>query len=215
MASPKTRRNTTIAASIFYFLSIPFLILVIIGNTYENNILNDIYFFKLDVSNIIPISVANAQLLNSVARSLGLHDFYQVGMWNFCEGYNDQYDSLATSVVDDLLLTIQSQGHHVLFRSRKFVLVQSSRGSCQRTPGRSSDRSTFPSRYRLDTPPNWVSNNVRLLPSRYLRQLRPHIHDVPRHPHPLVELGHVYPGRHRWRSGLRSSHHRNGHQHRS
>ncbi|KAH6899886.1 SUR7/PalI family-domain-containing protein [Thelonectria olida] len=88
--APKTRRNTAIAASIFYFLTIPFLILVIIGNTYKNDILDDIYFFKLDVSQVIPISVENSNLLNSVARSLGLHDFYQVGIWNFCEGYNDE-----------------------------------------------------------------------------------------------------------------------------
>lgn len=88
--APKTRRNTAIAASIFYFVSIPFLILVIIGNTYKNDILDDIFFFKLDVSQVIPISVENSNLLNSVARSLGLHDFYQVGIWNFCEGYNDE-----------------------------------------------------------------------------------------------------------------------------
>ncbi|KAH7255615.1 SUR7/PalI family-domain-containing protein [Fusarium redolens] len=84
------RRNTAIAASTLYFLSIPFLILVIIGNTHINSTLNDIYFFKLDVSQVIPISVDNSRLLNSVARSLGLHDFYQVGLWNFCEGYNDE-----------------------------------------------------------------------------------------------------------------------------
>jgi hypothetical protein len=84
------RRNTAIAASIFYFLTIPFLILVIIGNTHINPVLNDIYFFQLDVSQVIPISVDNSRLLNSVARSLGLHDFYQVGLWNFCEGYNDE-----------------------------------------------------------------------------------------------------------------------------
>jgi hypothetical protein len=87
------RRNTAIAASIFYFLTIPFLILVIIGNTHINPVLNDIYFFQLDVSQVIPISVDNSRLLNSVARSLGLHDFYQVGLWNFCEGYNDEYVS--------------------------------------------------------------------------------------------------------------------------
>ncbi|KAK0384955.1 hypothetical protein NLU13_7433 [Sarocladium strictum] len=83
--APPARRNTSIAASIFYFLSIPFLILVLIGNTHINGVLNDLYFFKLDVSHIIPISVANSQLLNSVARSLGLHDFYSVGLWSYCE----------------------------------------------------------------------------------------------------------------------------------
>ena len=30
------------------------------------------------------------QLVNSLARSLGLHDFYRVGLWNFCEGYLDE-----------------------------------------------------------------------------------------------------------------------------
>jgi len=88
--APVHRRNTTIVATIFYLITIPFLILVSIGNTHINSTLNDIYFFKLDVSQIIPISVANSQLLNSVARSLGLHDFYSVGLWNYCEGYLDE-----------------------------------------------------------------------------------------------------------------------------
>lgn len=87
---PVHRRNTTIVCFIFYLVSIPFLILVSVGNTHINSTLNDIYFFKLDVSQIIPISVANSNLLNSVARSLGLHDFYSVGLWNFCEGYNNE-----------------------------------------------------------------------------------------------------------------------------
>lgn len=78
-------------AGICYFITIPFLILVLIGNTHINSVLDDIFFFKLDVSHIIPISVENSNLLNSVARSLGLHDFYQVGVWSYCEGYNDEY----------------------------------------------------------------------------------------------------------------------------
>jgi hypothetical protein len=91
MAGPKARRNTTIVAAIFYLITIPMLILVAVGNTKKSSsILGSIYFFKLDVSNIIPIQVDNHNLLNSVARSLGLHDFYQVGIWNFCEGYNDE-----------------------------------------------------------------------------------------------------------------------------
>ncbi|KAM3511410.1 hypothetical protein MY11210_004960 [Beauveria gryllotalpidicola] len=90
MASPNTRRNTIMVAALLYFITIPFLILVLVGNTHINGALNDIYFFKLDVSHIIPIAVDNSQLLNSVARSLGLHDFYSVGLWNFCEGYVDE-----------------------------------------------------------------------------------------------------------------------------
>lgn len=91
MAPPNARRNTTVVAALLYLITIPFLVLVLIGNTHINGVLNDIYFFKLDVSHIIPIAVDNSQLLNSVARSLGLHDFYSVGLWNFCEGYVDEY----------------------------------------------------------------------------------------------------------------------------
>lgn len=43
-----------------------------------------------DISDIIPVSVPNAVLINSIAQSLGLHDFYTVGLWNYCEGYNGQ-----------------------------------------------------------------------------------------------------------------------------
>jgi hypothetical protein len=36
------------------------------------------------------MNVPNAVLINSIARTIGLHDFYQVGLWNFCEGYQDE-----------------------------------------------------------------------------------------------------------------------------
>jgi hypothetical protein len=86
------RRKATIAAAVLYGIAIIFLLLIIIGNVHggSSSVLASIYFFKLDLSNIIPTSVSNAVLLNSVARSMGLHDFYQVGLWNFCEGYNDE-----------------------------------------------------------------------------------------------------------------------------
>lgn len=81
------RRNSAYVAAFCYLLAVIFLILVCIGNINDGPVLRDTYFFKLDVSNVIPISVPNAVLLNSVARSLGLHDFYQIGLWNFCQGY--------------------------------------------------------------------------------------------------------------------------------
>ena len=90
MAAPVARRNTTFVAAFLYLLTIPFLILVLVGNIKDAAVIRDTWFFRLDVSQVIPISVANSNLLNSVARSLGLHDFYQVGLWNFCEGYNDE-----------------------------------------------------------------------------------------------------------------------------
>ena len=60
-----------------------------IGNTNGSKVLGDMYFFKLNLTNIIPQSAPNLTLVNSIARTLGLHDFYQVGLWNFCEGYED------------------------------------------------------------------------------------------------------------------------------
>jgi len=76
--------------AICYLLSLVFLILVCIGNINDKPVIRSTYFLTINLSNIIPESVPNAVLINSVARSIGLHDFYQVGLWNFCEGYNDQ-----------------------------------------------------------------------------------------------------------------------------
>jgi len=71
-----------------YLISTVFLILVEIGNVSNKPVIRDIYFLKIDMANIIPSSVPNAVFINSIARSIGLHDFYQVGLWGFCEGYN-------------------------------------------------------------------------------------------------------------------------------
>jgi hypothetical protein len=86
----RTRKVFALLTAFFLFLTVIFLILVEIGNTHIRPVLTEIYFLKLDLTNIIPISVPNAVLINSIARTLGLHDFYQVGLWNFCEGYNGE-----------------------------------------------------------------------------------------------------------------------------
>ena len=78
-----------IFTSLCHLLALVFLILVCIGNLNSRPVLRSTYFLKIDLSDIIPRSVPNAVLINSIARSIGLHDFYQVGLWNFCEGYND------------------------------------------------------------------------------------------------------------------------------
>lgn len=88
--STRSRRVFVYIASFCYLVSFVFLILVLIGNIYNRPGLRDIYFYKLDLSHIIPLSVPNASLINSIAQTIGLHDFYQVGLWNMCEGYNNQ-----------------------------------------------------------------------------------------------------------------------------
>ncbi len=86
----RTRLIWALITSLLLLISVLFLILVELGNTSINKILNNIYFINLNLSNIIPVAVPNAVLINSIAQTLGLHDFYTVGLWGFCEGYNGQ-----------------------------------------------------------------------------------------------------------------------------
>ena len=87
----RTRLTWTLISSFFLLLTVVFLILVEVGQTNQNaSVPNSIYFVKLDLSNIFPTSVPNAVVINSIARTIGLHDFYTVGLWSFCEGYNGE-----------------------------------------------------------------------------------------------------------------------------
>ena len=61
-------------SSFLLLISVVFLILVEIGNTSISSTLNKIWFIRLDLSDIIPVSVPNAVLINSIAQSLGLHE---------------------------------------------------------------------------------------------------------------------------------------------
>ncbi|OCL14282.1 hypothetical protein AOQ84DRAFT_309194 [Glonium stellatum] len=85
-----TRKIFAVLTSVFLLISVIFLILVGIGGTYNKAVIRNFYFLKLDLSHIVPTSVPNSVLINSIAQSLGLHDFYQVGLWGFCEGYNGE-----------------------------------------------------------------------------------------------------------------------------
>jgi hypothetical protein len=71
-----------------YIISLVFLVLVMIGNINGMPVIRDTYFLRIDLANVIPNTVPNAVFINSIAQSIGLHDFYQVGLWNYCEGYN-------------------------------------------------------------------------------------------------------------------------------
>ncbi|EPE37053.1 hypothetical protein GLAREA_09216 [Glarea lozoyensis ATCC 20868] len=87
----RTRKIWIMISSFLFFVSLIFLILVLIGNLNDRPVLRDTYFFTLDLANILPVSAPDdIMFVNSLARSLGLHDFYQVGLWNFCEGYNNE-----------------------------------------------------------------------------------------------------------------------------
>lgn len=83
----RTRKIWALLTSFFLFVAVIFLILVEIGGIENKSIIRDWYFIRIDVANIIPASVPNFALINTIAQTLGLHDFYQVGLWGFCEGY--------------------------------------------------------------------------------------------------------------------------------
>jgi hypothetical protein len=83
----RTRKTWALLTSFLLFVTVVFLVLVEIGGIKNKKVLRDWYFIRIDVSNIIPASVPNFALINTIAQTLGLHDFYQVGLWGFCEGY--------------------------------------------------------------------------------------------------------------------------------
>jgi len=73
---------------LFALASLAFAILVCISGTDSHNQLADIYFMRVNTTDIIPDTVPNAGTYNSVAEAIGLHDFYQNSMWGYCEGFN-------------------------------------------------------------------------------------------------------------------------------
>jgi hypothetical protein len=110
--APSTARKwLTILACVLLFLAFIFLMLVgahlatkertqltaspqvLTAQTSVKPVLMSTWFIKINLSNILVRSTTPGSefpLLNSIARSLGLHDFYLVGLWNFCEGYTDE-----------------------------------------------------------------------------------------------------------------------------
>lgn len=60
-----------------------------LGSTGKASASSNIYLFQLDLSSVIPSTKDKTRLINSTARSIGLHDFYRVGLWGFCKGYFD------------------------------------------------------------------------------------------------------------------------------
>lgn len=84
----RTRLCWSLFASFLLLITIIFMILVETGQTDKSQSeFNKTYFLYLDLANIIPTSVPNSSIINSIAQTIGLHDFYTVGLWGFCEGY--------------------------------------------------------------------------------------------------------------------------------
>lgn len=87
--NPETvpRRWIIYTATSFSAIALVLITLVMLGSISDQPVLNRIYFLKLDLSNLVPSWVPNYGHINSIAQSLGLRDYYQVGLWGYCEGY--------------------------------------------------------------------------------------------------------------------------------
>ncbi|KAL6707913.1 hypothetical protein ACN47E_003587 [Coniothyrium glycines] len=86
----RTRKTWALLTSFFLFVTVIFLILVHIGGVRNRSVINNWYFLRLDVSDIVASSVPGSQLINTIAQSLGLHDYYQTGLWGYCEGFENE-----------------------------------------------------------------------------------------------------------------------------
>ena len=87
--------------------SVVLTLLVILGSTRNINVLNDLYFFKLDLSSVTTKTISgldqtgiSSTLIDEAVRAalseLGIADFYTAGLWGYCEGSIDS--SNATNV---------------------------------------------------------------------------------------------------------------------
>ena len=77
----RTRKIWALTTSFFLFITLIFLILVNIAGVRNKAVIKNWYFIRLDLSHIVPASVPNFALINTIAQTLGLHDFYQVVLW--------------------------------------------------------------------------------------------------------------------------------------
>ena len=86
--STKARKAFAIISSVLFFISLVFLILIQIGNLSNMHVLGDLYMFKIDTTNIKLIDgPKSSNQVRLTAQQSGMYDFYQVGLWNFCEGF--------------------------------------------------------------------------------------------------------------------------------
>lgn len=195
----RTRFIWALISSFLLLLSVIFLILVEVGNTSVGSTLNKIYFLKLDISNIIPVSVPNAVLINSIAQSLGLHDFYTVGLWNYCQGYNGQGTTSCSNtetlywfnpveIIQSQLLAGATSEFFLFFFFFSFSpkLIQNIKSQHKLKPTFLPSRS--PRRHQLHPRPhqNRLQLDVRPLPLRHLPGLPRNFPPPPQRLHTLA-----------------------------
>ncbi|KAG9601798.1 hypothetical protein KCV04_g19274, partial [Aureobasidium melanogenum] len=77
----RTRMIWALISSFFLLLTVIFMILVEVGCTGTGSVKSSIYFININLTNVFPESVPDSAIINSIAQTIGLHDFYHVGLW--------------------------------------------------------------------------------------------------------------------------------------
>ncbi|OLL22360.1 SUR7 family protein pun1 [Neolecta irregularis DAH-3] len=62
------------------------LVFVMVGDTKPSNPSHNIYFLRVNTTNIVATKAPASVSVSTIARSIGLHDFYTVGLWGYCQG---------------------------------------------------------------------------------------------------------------------------------
>lgn len=90
-----TKRVKQIRSKLFFLtlfsllLTLVLLINVHIGSLAPKKLIRDWYFLNLDLTYLHVEELPEWLPEMPVNRLLGLHDFYRVGLWSYCAGYND------------------------------------------------------------------------------------------------------------------------------
>jgi hypothetical protein len=205
----RTRKTWALLTSFFLFVALIFLILVEIAGIQNKKIIRDWYFIRFDFSNVVPSSVPNFQLINTIAQTLGLHDFYQVGLWGFCEGYQNEGVTFCSKPQ-----TLYWFNPVEILRNELLAGASSTSYHSPPIPPLTKD-SQSPQRHQRHPRPNQIRlpMDVRPLPHRHLPILRPHLPNAPLRLHTLARPPRrhsCFPQRARRH---RSIHHRDRHVH--
>ncbi|EPE05000.1 integral membrane protein [Ophiostoma piceae UAMH 11346] len=75
-------------------MAVVFLIVAHSGSTRASKTSMNIYFFRMDLSYLFDNQTSSADgssnpaLAAAISQSIGLHDYYQAGLWGFCQGFH-------------------------------------------------------------------------------------------------------------------------------
>jgi hypothetical protein len=91
--SIRRRKQMTVAAEFCSIVALGSLVMVLLGSTHVNNVLDDIWFMRVKSNS--PFPKHNPLYKDVFLDGIGninaaqMPHFYQVGLWNYCEGFDE------------------------------------------------------------------------------------------------------------------------------